>query len=107
MRNIERKNMRKKQLQRRITGFFLIILVAAAITITALSVIPAKGGTVNNKYYKSIKVESGDTLWTIADEYMTGGDCSRSEYIEEIKSMNGLTDETIHAGKYIVICYWN
>jgi arginyl-tRNA synthetase len=39
------------------------------------------------KYYTSVEVASGDTLWTIADKYMGEGSFDKREYIEEVKQL--------------------
>lgn len=57
------------------------------------------------KYYKSIELSYGDTLWEIAEEYMDDSYDSIYEYIEELKTINGLTSERIHAGRYLTVVY--
>ncbi len=59
-----------------------------------------------NKYYKTICVEAGDTLWDIAGEYVEGTDVSRQEYIEEVCELNGLNPDEIQAGEHIVVAYY-
>ena len=61
---------------------------------------------VVNKYYKTICVEAGDTLWDIAGEYVEGTDVSRQEYIEEVCRLNGLEGDEIQAGEHIVVAYY-
>jgi cell division protein YceG involved in septum cleavage len=61
---------------------------------------------VVNKYYKTICVEAGDTLWDIAGEYVEGTDVSRQEYIEEVCELNGLNPDEIQAGEHIVVAYY-
>ena len=61
---------------------------------------------VVNKYYKTIYVEAGDTLWDIAGEYVEGTDVSRQEYIEEVCRLNGLKADEIQAGEHIVVAYY-
>ena len=57
------------------------------------------------KYYTSIEVQKGDTLWTIAQQY-AGDDADYASYIEEVKDMNQLTSDTIHAGEYLTVSYY-
>ena len=61
---------------------------------------------VVNKYYKTICVEAGETLWDIAGEYVEGTDVSRQEYIEEVCRLNGLEADEIQAGEHIVVAYY-
>ena len=60
-----------------------------------------------NKYYASIRIESGDTLWNIADEYVEGFNISKADYIAEICEINGISENNIHAGDYIVVPYYS
>lgn len=62
---------------------------------------------VNFKYYKSITIEQGDTLWGIAEEYMTDDYDSIEEYVYALKMLNKLDGDTIKAGDKIVIAYNN
>ncbi len=65
------------------------------------------GGTKQEKYYKSIAVEYGDTLWGIAVEFKDSNNQSIQEYIDEVKQINQLKTEEIHAGRYLTIPYYN
>ena len=60
-----------------------------------------------HKYYESIRVESGDTLWTIADEYIDGFNLSKTDYIAEVCQINQISEDEIHAGDYIVVPYYS
>ncbi len=59
------------------------------------------------KYYKSITIEQGDSLWSIANEYRTDAYKSAQEYIDEVKQINGLSSETIHEGQHLLIVYYD
>ena len=58
------------------------------------------------KYYTSIYIEKGDTLWSIAEQYAYEG-ISTTDYISELKKINNLKDETIYAGCYQLISYYS
>lgn len=60
-----------------------------------------------NKYYKSVCVESGDTLWTIADDYIQNLNIDKLDYIEEICELNQIDGDHIQAGEYIVVAYYS
>ncbi len=55
----------------------------------------------------SMKIQKGDTLWSIAKEYITEEYEDMNEYIREIKSSNGLVSDTIHEGAYLIVPYYN
>ena len=47
-------------------------------------------------------------MWSIAEKYMDRDHYdSITEYIEEVKDMNSLQDETINYGEYLVIPYYS
>lgn len=62
--------------------------------------------TTNEKYYKSITIEYGDTLYDIAKEHITEEYKDINEYISEVKSINQLSSDKITAGCCIVIPYY-
>ena len=54
--------------------------------------------------YKSIKIEYGDTLWSIAEEYSDKkDDISVDLAVERILYVNGLKNSRIVAGNYIIV----
>lgn len=79
----------------------LFICVAGILNITA------EGSEKSvQKQYKSIQIQEGDTLWSIALEYNDEAlsNDSTEEYIEDIKSINNLVrDDKITAGNYIIV----
>ena len=59
------------------------------------------------KYYKSIEIQNGDTLWDIAGEYVSNIYYeSTQDYIDEIKEVNGLTSNMIHQGQHLIVVYY-
>lgn len=63
---------------------------------------------VEHKYYKSIEISYGDTLWSIAQEYMNDDYSSVSEYIYELKEINQLDSiDDIHASRYLTVVYYD
>lgn len=57
-------------------------------------------------FYGSIEITSGDTLWDIAKTYTEGTEISVSEYVDQLKTMNKISDETIYAGQHLTIAYY-
>lgn len=59
------------------------------------------------KYYTSIRVESGDTLWDIADRYLCEQTGSHEEYIREVMKMNGMKNSDIRTGETLTVFYYS
>lgn len=89
---------------------FLISIFIMSIMIFSLSIISttvnAERSLSREKVIASIKVEEGDSLWSIASEYITDEYDSMDSYIKEIQRSNGLTSEVIHEGSYIIVPYY-
>ena len=58
------------------------------------------------KYYTSIRIERGDTLWSVAAARSDGFD-SGNDFIREVIRINHLTDENIREGDYLIIPYYS
>ena len=85
----------------------VFVIIVGILFGTSIQVFAGKEDTpVVHKYYKTICVEAGDTLWDIAGEYMENSDISRQEYIEEVCRLNGIQADEIYAGEYIVVLYY-
>lgn len=59
-----------------------------------------------NRYFTSIQIQKGDSLWDIASRYSQGSDYTVPEYVAELKQMNGLRYEDIHSGEYLTVVYF-
>jgi len=59
-----------------------------------------------NRYYTSIQLEAGDSLWEIADQYARGSGYSTREYVDELKRVNRLKCEEIHSGEFLTVFYY-
>lgn len=88
------------------TIFLLVIFWAAGIIISSGKSNAASSDN-SYKYYTSIEIQKGDTLWSIAEEYITAEYGSVQDYVTEIKALNGLGDDRIHAGQYLTISYYS
>ena len=96
--------------QKGLLAIVVIIVIALGILLgTSMNALASSGKDVASyhKYYTSIRIESGDTLWTIADEYVEGFNLSKSDYIAEVCELNGISEDNIHAGDYIVVPYFS
>lgn len=60
------------------------------------------------KYYTSVTVEAGMTLWELAGDYMDEHYDSRDSYIAEVCSINHLSSENdITAGQLLIVPYYS
>ena len=108
-----RKRRRHRKGMSSIARFFLVLMVIVA----AVCIILFGGKKITNaeesgntlqltKYYKTITIEKGDTLWSIANQYKSGDYRSTQEYVDELMSMNGLHSDGITSGQKLVVAYF-
>lgn len=65
---------------------------------------------VRNKCYKSIQVQAGDSLWSIARDNMTDEYDSIDEYMDEIAVINHISTidmDSIQEGTYLTVAYYS
>lgn len=88
--------------------FGIGILVATLICVLMIQTpkLYAQSTHENAKYYTTIEIESGDTLWSIAQEYRTSEYRSLQAYIDEVKQINGLAGDNITTGCYLTVPYY-
>ena len=88
-----------------------LLLFMVALFLIVLFVFPEKsaaaGDTAGRTYsIESVQIEEGDSLWSIASDYYTEEFSSISDYITEIKRMNGLSSDMLYADNYLLVpCY--
>lgn len=89
-----------------IFSFIITFFIGLGIFHTITAVKGNQKQDMQYKYYTSITIEYGDSLWTIAQKY-----CNDKEklplYVQELKEINGLSEETIHAGNNLVVYYYS
>lgn len=87
---------------------FLIIMSVIVVMLCSVFVsIKAKGSdTTSCKYFTTIQIEEGDSLWSIAHTYCTSDYSDYKEYISEVKSINNMDDDNVKKGSYLVIPYY-
>lgn len=109
----ERSEMKKK---RQLAKRRMVILLATLFVVTVGSIVcgsifssakdPATD-ILQHKYYKSITIEQGDSLWSIAQEYRSDAYKDTQEYIDELIQLNGLTSGIIHEGQHLIVAYYD
>lgn len=104
------KRIEKKRLQHSAILFLTLFAVILGI-LAGSNLLTASRSNASHKYekelcYKTVRIESGDTLWSIADTYMDAEFGSKTAYIDQIKEINNVHDGSIHAGAYLVVPYY-
>lgn len=85
----------------------IIVLSVLYLAVTHKDASEADATNASTKYYTCISIESGDSLWDIADIYITDEYSSKEEYIDEVVSINNLDDaSSITAGCNLVVPYY-
>lgn len=94
--------------ERIVLGATLVLAVVLVIGffLTGSIRTEAAPSEIQSKYYTSIRIEQGDTLWGIADRYMTDEYKDREAYIREVCEMNRISEDEIHAGQYLTVPYY-
>lgn len=108
-RNRRKRMKRIRQLRRRC---FLVFLTAALVLILAVSYHAilseaTSDKTISYKYYTSIEIAWGETLWSLAEEYAGEEYASTDDYVYEVMEINHLREETLTAGQYLVVPYYS
>jgi len=108
------ESLRKREVvvrrQKKALAIVILVFISLGILLgTSINALASSKADVAsyNKYYKSVRIEAGDTLWTIADEYIADLNIDKQEYIAEICSLNDICEDEIHAGDYVVVAYYS
>lgn len=90
-----------------ITAIIIIVISLLILLGSSIHAFADSSSTIKmNKYYTSIRVEEGDSLWSIAEENIAGTEVDINDYISEIKSINNISNN-IKTGDYIVVSYFS
>lgn len=92
-------------------GFFSIIMILGLSAFYGSGLVSAhdnaKDNSIRYKYYKSIQIHCGDTLWNIAEENMSDDYESVNDYITEVKKINKLSSDQIQDSQYLMVPYYS
>lgn len=105
------KNMKKRRyarIKRLMITFFVMVIGVCTILFGSAFVSPdtAGSGDISRKHYKSIVVNAGDSMWSIADTYLTEEYSSKKEYIKEVMEVNQMESTTLYADQKLIVPYY-
>lgn len=111
-RRIRNNRLRRRQQLRRNICMCLMTVIMISVFSTVFFSFKAKAQSNNEKlsykYYKSITVAAGDTIWDYAEQYADAGYYdSYSSYIKEVMDINHLNDDNIIYGQHIIVPYYS
>ncbi len=111
---IRNNKLRRQRIVRRqfiLLGLILSISIFSVIFLGSSFLADAQSDTYepSYKYYKSVMVHSDDTVWSIATDYYSADQYdSITEYIDEICSLNSITDTgSLNAGEALIVPYYS
>ena len=108
----ERRRFQKRIriIQRNIILSVLSILLISGLALTMngiKSFAQKDNAELTYKYYTSIVVKYGDTLYSLAEEYAPEDNRNLSEYVNEVMHINHLENHVIQSGQYLIIPYYS
>lgn len=109
-RNYSRKQKRVREVRRNILLLMISVFMIAIIAVMFCSFSTQasdQAHQVSYKYFQSIEIQKGDTLWSIAAHYADDHYADLSDYVAEVKILNGLSTEKIQTGNYLMIPYYS
>ena len=62
-----------------------------------------ESASVTKTTYKTIQIQDGDTLWSIAAAYMTDDYDSVDSYIAELRDLNSLKSDELYTNHYLMV----
>lgn len=97
---------KKKDVSNYYTYFILRVLFIWKLSVFCIR-IQEREEPVQFKCYKSIVIQEGDSLWSLAERHIDSeSETAVKEYIKELKQINQLESETIQTGEHLIIPYY-
>ncbi|MDE5695853.1 MAG: LysM peptidoglycan-binding domain-containing protein [Lachnospiraceae bacterium] len=104
------RQKRKRQVRNHIMAVLLSLVLILAISLLFISFSTEANDMEHQpsyKYYKSIEISKGDTLWSIANDNFDSAHYKNiHEYVTEVKKLNSLTSDNIVAGSHVIVPYY-
>ncbi|MDE5823667.1 MAG: LysM peptidoglycan-binding domain-containing protein [Lachnospiraceae bacterium] len=104
------RQKRKRQVRYHIIAVILSLFLILTISFLFISFSTEANDMEHqpsNKYYKSVEISKGDTLWSIAnDNFDSAHYKDINEYVTEVKKLNALNSDNIIAGSHVIVPYY-
>jgi len=111
MRRVYNRNKRLSRLKKNISLSILAGIMAVIVAISFGDIFAnaeSQDSEKTFKYYTSIEVKYGESLWSIAESYMDSTKYTGiSAYIQEVMKINSLPNDNIKAGQSIIVPYYS
>jgi len=104
-----KKRNTKKRRQVQILASMIGVIALTIFTLTLSAGEINAGSDLNKhtyKYFTTVYVETGDSLWSIANKYATKESGDLDMYIKEIQDINSLKGTKLRQGSYICVPYY-
>ena len=104
------KHKRTHHVQQHMIALFVFTLLIAFFLIgnSIITFAGAKSNQDLHKYYTSVQLQKGDSLWSLASEYAPKDVVSRKQFINEVCRINGISENnTLHSGDYLIVSYYS
>lgn len=104
------QHRRSKRVNKKTLYSLYAVIALCLVLICSISYKAIKSNANNGyKYYTSISVQDGESLWSIASEYADKDHYKTVEkYVKEVININHLNEEgTILSGQTIIIPYYS
>ena len=87
-------------------SIIIMLLIICSGIIIANAAVSDDVKSDQSKYYTSISIEKGDTLWSIASNYVSGPK-TISNYVNDLKEINNLQTDCIYQGQNLIVYYYS
>lgn len=105
---VKRRKTVRRQKRLLLSTFLCLMIVVIFLCFSFIANADSTDKIHAYKYYTDITVREGETLWDIAQDYMSKEYDSPKAYIKEVKDINSLLDaDQIYSGQRLVVPYYS
>lgn len=110
-RNYKRRIRRQREIRNKVLFAVVTVIIVLTAVLSFQSITSQaqdENAEVTYKYFISYEIEQGDSLWSIAKDYIDYSYYdSVQDYVDEVIDINNLNNDTIVSGQCIVIPYFS